>query len=280
MAPTPGHPFGHTLKSIASAKMRPSRDASVPPVRRSARLAGESPENDLGLSEQTSTTPEGVEVKSLVILNRAKGTWEGDWAYRVDKNTRKKAFYPGQIIQAIDPHPQTYLNVELHDKNIGQTACAPIFAKMRAMIVLHRTYDGLLCLPMYTHKHKKKLARAKYDQLVSISNDKKWDGKTPWAGPPLRMRVSDHSQHSLIELLQPVHVRAESRIIPVGYMCGGEYAKLVKLLTYKEIEARQTAFKVYGEKYSPDLEWQPTPGKDTQYTPVEQRMQSRTHMRW
>jgi hypothetical protein len=151
---------------------------------------------------------------------------------------------------------------------------------MRAMIVLHNTYNGLLCLPMYTHNKRKKLLPAKYDQLVSITNDKKWDGKTPWAGPPLKMHVPDQLQHSLIELLQPVHVRAESRIMAIGYMCGGEYAKLVKLLTYKEIEARTTAFKVYGEKYIPELGWQPTPGKDNPYTDVEQRMQCRAYMRW
>ena len=70
-------PFGHTLKTLGT-KVTPSRATSLPPVRRSARLAGEPPDHGLLLSEQTATTPEGVVVHSRVVYNKVKGTWEGD----------------------------------------------------------------------------------------------------------------------------------------------------------------------------------------------------------
>jgi hypothetical protein len=97
-----GH-FAHKVKAVGGA--RASRSASVPPVRRSARLAGEPPDHDLSLSRNDYYTPEDLCIQPTVVHNRTKGRWEGEWAYRVDTNSRKKAFYSGQIVMATDRHP-------------------------------------------------------------------------------------------------------------------------------------------------------------------------------
>jgi hypothetical protein len=133
MAPNFGHtPGGHA---------RPSHIASVPPIRRSARLAGEPPDCDLALYRCDYWTPEGLWIESTRVHNRTKRRWEGDWAYRVNKNTRKKVFFPGQIVLATDPHPQTILSRTLDDPEVAQTVCGPISAKLRAMIIdRHQQY--------------------------------------------------------------------------------------------------------------------------------------------
>jgi hypothetical protein len=199
MAPNFGHtPGGHA---------RPSQTASVPPIRRSARLAGEPPDCDLALYRCDYWTPEGLWIESTRVHNRMKRRWEGDWAYRVNKNTRKKAFFPGQIVMATDPHPQTLLNRTLDNPEVAQTACGPISAKLRAMIVINNKSSGMLCLPMYTHSHNNNLSPARYEELVSISRNYSWAGKTPWAGPPLHMTLRGKwAENSLIELLQSVHI--------------------------------------------------------------------------
>lgn len=260
-------------------------DSAPPSVQRSARLAGEPAGSGLSLSRQKFLTPEGIEVDSLVVYDGDTDEWKGDWAYRVNKNTRKKAFFPGQIIMAIDSHPNTVLeDSPLTSEDIEQTACAPIFAKMRAMIVIHLTYNGLLCLPMYTYKDQT-MPHARCQEVASITNNSKWSGVTPWAGFPLRMKVSGPGQsgprNAFIELLQPVHVLPASRIIPIGYMTGGEYARLMRLLTYTETHTRAEAFWVYKEAYVPDWKWKPTPGPYwKKYSLFKNRMDKKTDMRW
>jgi len=264
----------------------PDNDSPPPSVRRSARLAGEPAGSGLSLSRQKFFTPEGIEVDSLVVYDGDTDEWKGDWAYRVNKNTRKKAFFPGQIIMAIDPHPNTVLeDSPLTSEDIGQTACAPIFAKMRAMIVIHLTYNGLLCLPMYTYKDQT-MSHARCQEVASISNNSsKWSGVTPWAGYPLQMKVSGPGQsgqrNAFIELLQPVHVRSTSRIIATGYITGGEYGRLMRLLTYAETHTRADAFWVYKEAYVPDWKWKPAPGPYWKpYSFFKNRMDKKTDMRW
>jgi hypothetical protein len=275
-------PFGPIPRGLLRSGS-PSRGTSVPPLRRSARLAGEPPDHEFGLWVKHGWTPEGIEIDSTVKVNRKTGTLHGDWAYRVNKHSRRKAFYPGQIILATDAHPQTVLDKKLDDPNVAQTACGPTFAKLRAMIVIYHTFNGLLCLPMYTVNEGVTLPAARYAELASISNDKRWDGKTPWASLPLRMKVwggKTPIQYSLVELLRPVHVLTASRIIDIGFMCGGEYAKLLRLHLYRELMAKRMAYQTYQETYSPSLEWQPTRGQRQPFTVAENRMQHKTHMRW
>jgi hypothetical protein len=66
----------------------------------------------------------------------------------------------------------------------------------------------------------------------------------------------------------------------IGYMSGGEYARLMRLLTYKETQARTSAFQVYGEPYFPSFMWRPTPVRGRPYSLAKTRMHHETHMRW
>jgi hypothetical protein len=112
----------------------------------------------------------------------------------------------------------------------------------------------MLCLSMYTHSKNNNLLQARYGELVSISQTYTWSGKTPWAGIPLHMTLRGNTaDNSFIELLQPLHILAESSVNDIGFMPGGEYAKLMRLLTYRETEARKTAFQVDGEPYIPSF---------------------------
>ena len=171
-------PFGYIPKAVADGLRRStrSRGSSVPPVRRSPRLAGVPAESDLGLSMKHHWTPEGYEVRSSVVYNKKTRLWCGEWAYRVTQHTRKKKFFPGQIIQAFDAHPQTVLDKTLDDPEVARVAAGPVFAKMRAMIVINLTVDGMFCLPMYTWKPDKKRPAARLAEMASICDDNQWNG--------------------------------------------------------------------------------------------------------
>ena len=279
-------PFGDVPKALEDALRSTTRSrgrSAPPPVRRSLRLAGVPADSDFGLSSQRFFTPEGLEIHSTIVFDRKKGEWSGEWAYRVNKNTRKKPFFPGQIIQAFDAHPQTVLDKTLDDPCIAQVAAGPVFAKMRAMIVINLTADGMSCLPMYTSKPDKSKPAQKLAEMASICDDNEWKGRTSWAGQPLQMTIyslGDWPHRSLIELLQPVHVLSVSRIIPIGYISGGEYARSMRLLHHKETQARTAAFRVYGEQYLPITRWAPKPRIHKPYSKAKTNMHNRTGMRW
>ncbi|KEQ73236.1 hypothetical protein M436DRAFT_46541 [Aureobasidium namibiae CBS 147.97] len=279
-------PFGDVPKAHEDALRRNTRSRGIsapPPIRRSPRLAGIPADSDFVLSSKRFFTPEGLGIHSTVVFDRKKGEWRGEWAYRVNKNTRKKPFFPGQIIQAFDAHPQTVLDKTLDDPCIAQVAAGPVFAKVRAMIVINLTADGIFCLPMYTSKPGKSKPAQRLAEMASICDDNKWKGRTPWAGQPLQMTIyspRDSPNRSLIELLQPVHVLSASRIIPIGFISGGEYARLMRLLHHKETQARAAAFHVYGETYLPITGWAPKPRIHRPYPKAKANMHNRTGMRW
>lgn len=258
------------------------RSTSVPPLRRSARLAGEPPGHEWELRYE-KFSQNGVVVERRVKWNRYESKSHGDWAYRVDKNTRKKAFFPGQLILAMDPHPQTVLTKSLDDKEVAQTDCGPLHAKMRPMVVINNTQNGVLCLPMTTLSTTARLSETRMRELVSISRGFPADGLTPWAGRPLHMTMyggGEYPEGSFTDLCQPVHVLAQSRIKNVGYISGGEYAKLIRLLAYKENEARRAAFLLYEAQYFPNQMWAPEGILRRPKSAAKVRMSQVVRMRW
>lgn len=82
-------------------------------------------------------------------------------------------------------------------------------------------------------------------EIAGIS-DVKWPGITPRTGDPLQMKVSAQ-RRSFIELLQPAHVRTESRIITIRFTTGGECTTLIRLIVYVEHQTRVGACWVYGQ---------------------------------
>ncbi|KAG9523167.1 hypothetical protein KCU99_g7891, partial [Aureobasidium melanogenum] len=261
---------------------RATRSTSVPPLRRSARLAGEPPGGEWELRYHKDVCW-GAVVERKVVWNRYKATSSGDWAYRVDKNSRRKAFYPGQLILATDAHPQTVLSKRLDDKEVAQTDCGPLHAKMRVMVVINNTHNGVLCLPLSTQSSTARLPAARVRELVHVSRGFPAQGSTPWAGRPLHMTIyggGQYAEHSYIDLCQPVHVLAQSRIKDVGYISGGEYARLIRLLTYKENEARRAAFLSYGALYFPNQMWTPDTYQSRPRSAAKIMMSQVTSMRW
>lgn len=201
----------------------------------------------------------------------------------MDKYSRRKAFYPGQLILATDPHPQTVLSRKLDDGEVAQTDCGPINAKMRHMVVINNTSNGVLCLPMSTLSSVAQLPEARMRELVSVSRNWPAQGPTPWAGRPLHMVMyggGRYAENSFIDLCQPIHILAQSRIKDVGYISGGDYARLIRLLTYKENKARRDAFLLYEAQFFPNQMWQPDVNRTRPRSANKARMDKITRMRW
>ncbi|KAG9657149.1 hypothetical protein KCU95_g2929, partial [Aureobasidium melanogenum] len=261
---------------------RATRSTSVPLLRRSARLAGEPAGGDWELRYHKDVHW-GAVVERKIRWNRYEARSSGDWAYRVDKTSRSKAFYPGKLILAMDTHPQTILNKRLDDKEVAQTDCGPVHAKMRVMVVINNTHNGVLCLPMSTQSSDARLPATRVRELVAVSRGFPAQGLTPWAGRPLHMTIyggGQYAENSFIDLCQPVHVLAQSRIKDVGYISGGEYARLIRLLTYKENEARRAAFLSYEALYFPNQMWAPDTYQLRPRSAAKAKMSQVTSMRW
>ncbi|CAD0083546.1 unnamed protein product [Aureobasidium vineae] len=88
---------------------------------------------------------------------------------------------------------------------------------------------------------------------------------------------SQYANNSFVELCQPVHVLAQSGIKDIGYISGEEYARLIRLLEYKENEARRDAFQLYQAQYFTNQMW--TPGARFRSFHKAQ-MHRVTDMRW
>lgn len=266
--------------------MPPRRAPSAPPGPRvSRRLRGLPPSDEFTLYEARQYIHYmNVNVRKKIKYNLAKREDLGEWAYRVDRRNQRQHFFPGQIILAVHAHPQTVLDKAFNDQDVATTHQSPVAAKMRVMVVLHETFTGLLCLPMYTHQSSTPLPPARWAEMVSISHNLTWQGNTRWAGLPLRMTIhnTQYAHDSFIHLTEPIHVQLESRICDVGYMSGGEYCRLMDLLQYKEDELRNQAFALYGGTYDKHAlhSWQPTPGQRLNNTRLQSTMNSFAQMRW
>ncbi|KAG9724367.1 hypothetical protein KCU73_g13449, partial [Aureobasidium melanogenum] len=214
-------------------------------------------------------TPEGVACKKRWKYHTETEQCEL-WGYHADRG--RNHFYPGQIIRAMDAHPQCDLSAGLDDRNTNSHTDGPIIAKKRPMVVLWKTHSAVLCLPMKTLSESKAMETYPerwYEYISATSEqDASWKSQTPHAGPPLVFIPSKDKDDVIkgrcyISLVAATLINPRSELnMDLGRLGGSSYCRLVEAYTYAQNQNKQKAFEEFGEVAElpdPDTWWA---GKD------------------
>lgn len=139
--------------------------------------------------------------------------------------------------------------------------CALVFR-----IVVWKTDQGVAAIPLYTLSEAR-LRAARLEEFVSICTEPTWVGETPWAGMPLLAKFNaayNCEERCFADLSRPHWISGHEPFFDdVGKIVGGEYSKLMDLLSKKEREFRTAAFARFntnGDTNDPELyePWTPT----------------------
>ena len=118
--------------------------------------------------------------------------------------------------------------------------CALVFR-----IVVWKTDQGVAAIPLYTLSEAR-LRAARLEEFVSICTEPTWVGETPWAGMPLLAKFNaayNCEERCFADLSRPHWISGHEPFFDdVGKIVGGEYSKLMDLLSKKEREFRTAAF--------------------------------------
>ncbi|KAH0367344.1 hypothetical protein KCU65_g4656, partial [Aureobasidium melanogenum] len=238
------------------------------PLRRSERLKITKSKDELYEEHQKD---EGINYERRVLYNPKKKFFKL-YAIRA-LDVKLDNLWPGRIVKAVDCYPQTDLKAKPYDGAIGTTTTVgPIAAKFRYMIVVWRTDVGAAAIPLYT-LGEAKLRKTRKEEYVSVCTEPHWRGETPWAGMPILAKFNKEyncEDQCFADLSRPHWISQWETIYDdVGRIEGGEYSRLMDLLTMKEREFRTAAFAKFDtndgnpEPWSPwrlDHEHKPKPG--------------------
>lgn len=254
-----------TLFSLTEVPIGPDGQ----PLRRSERLR-ETKSKDLLYKE--TQQEKGIKYERRVLYSTKKQKIFKLYAIRA-LNVKLDNLWPGRIVKAVDCYPQVDLSAEPYDGAIGYTTTVgPIAAKFRYMIVVWRTDSGVAAIPLYTLSETK-LRQTRKEEYVSVCTDTLWRGETPWAGMPILAKFNKEyncEDQCFADLSRPHWISQWETIYDdVGRIEGGEYSRLIDLLTMKEREFRTAAFAKFDTNegqpeawvpWEPDSEHQPKPG--------------------
>lgn len=236
-------------------------------------------------SEITShLTPEGIVCKKRWRYRLGSDQREL-WGYHAERGVQH--FYPGQIIRAMDPHPQCDLSASLDNGNTNTHKDGPVIVKKRPMVVLWKTHSAILCLPMKNLNESKAMSNypERWYEFISSTteDDASWESPTCHAGPPLIYTPNPKSPaddilsgRCYISLVSPILVNVSSEIkMDLGRLSGSALCRLIQAYMYSQNQHKQKTFKEYGEMAElpdPDSWWA---SKDTLWRMREARMNNK-----
>ncbi|KAG9835930.1 hypothetical protein KCU98_g4633, partial [Aureobasidium melanogenum] len=165
---------------------------------------------------------------------------------------------PGDVIRATysvaqnntdQVYPSPYIRVFRH---------GPVYSKVRPLVVLWNTDEGMLCLPLYSAEWLKRPTtkdfwKAGFMTIVTQSCDKPqdWEGYTPENGKPLNMIVSPNVQplkaESFVNIDRPVSIsRSEAVQYQQAKFTRESFVRLMEVYTHRENERKEEAFRDLG----------------------------------
>lgn len=178
----------------------------------------------------------------------------GIWAeYR---NAQREHFLPGQIIRA--PHPIQHNNSDpkYPDWMVRMYRAGPIHCKIRPMIILWTTNDGVMCAPMFScktwmkNKTKRAVLCGRVDELMAVTTvrfDRDWTTYTEQFGAPLQMEAVDDANmldHSYVDIARLVYVSRTDRVLyNQGQLDRESFVRLMEVVDRRQTEHKQAAFK-------------------------------------
>ncbi|KAH0367348.1 hypothetical protein KCU65_g4652, partial [Aureobasidium melanogenum] len=168
---------------------------------------------------------------------------------------------PGDVIRATysvaqnntdQVYPSPYIRVFRH---------GPVYSKVRPLVVLWKTDEGMLCLPLYSAEWLKRPTtkdfwKAGFMTVLTEDCDQPsdWEGYTPENGKPLNMTVSPGVQplksESFVSIDRPVSIsRSEAVQYQQAKFTRESFVRLMEVYTHRENERKEEAFKDLGLQY-------------------------------
>lgn len=165
---------------------------------------------------------------------------------------------PGDVIRATysvaqnnteQVYPSPYIRVFRH---------GPVYSKVRPLVVLWNTDEGMLCLPLYSAEWLKRPTtkdfwKAGFMTIVtqSCGQPQDWEGYTPENGKPLNMIVSPNVQplkaESFVNIDRPVSIsRSEAVQYQQAKFTRESFVRLMEVYTHRENERKEEAFRDLG----------------------------------
>lgn len=179
----------------------------------------------------------------------------GHFYCRQEPRLYPDCFFPGMIIWATHSVFQNNHNAIPGDPLIAITEHAPLYAKMRPMIVLYPTHTGLYCAPMFSLNNRKDWNGEKQYEYMSIAEEgDDWAGETSWAGV-LKFRAHpgrrrELKSRSFVSLHQTMYVSTREYIeTDLGYLPGDQYNRLMIALDFYRETRKQIAYNYFQEQY-------------------------------
>ncbi|KAG9551016.1 hypothetical protein KCU71_g6426, partial [Aureobasidium melanogenum] len=179
----------------------------------------------------------------------------GHFYCRQEPRLYPDCFFPGMIIWATHSVFQNNQNAIPGDPLIGITKQAPVYAKMRPMIVLYPTNTGLCCAPMFSLNNRKDWSGEKQYEYFSITEEgDDWEGETKYYGVltfrPHAGRRRELKSRTFVSLHQTMYVSTREYIeTDLGYLPGDQYNRLIIALDFYQETRKHIAYNYFQEQY-------------------------------
>lgn len=182
----------------------------------------------------------------------------GVWADR--RKVDHKIVRPGDIIRAIHSVAQNDLYQPYPSSEVRIFGHGPVFSKVRPFVVLYKTAEGMLCLPLFSCQFLKVggVSAPTVKEYMSICTEKsgkgnKWKGFTPVNGKPLSMVVYPGQRmksESFVGIAKPVNIsRSEAVKYKQARLMPESYVRLVEAYTFRQHERLLYAYHEVNLKY-------------------------------
>ncbi|THW25726.1 hypothetical protein D6C97_10579 [Aureobasidium pullulans] len=259
------------------------------PRRRSARLIAEEAEKEKQARLKRYDLPDdghldfekrtekirGFDVTRTILVRTTDSVKSdvGDWARKAFY--QNNVFYPGQIVRAMLPYPQSDLEARYNPPHgeIAMMKAGPVGCKMRFMVILWTTNYGMFGLPMYTFHGTtsfESLSDERKKDFVGIGiEDLEYEtGETSHAGMPIIMNINPNADDAdkvdpwaYIDLSRP-HAICTGEYLEenIGSIDGNEYLRLVSLYLFRQEDWLKATFKKFqNTEYSAEKLLKPLP---------------------
>ncbi|KAG9949511.1 hypothetical protein KCU85_g4133, partial [Aureobasidium melanogenum] len=183
------------------------------------------------------------------------GNYIGHFYCRQEPRLHADCFFPGMIIWATHSVFQNNHNAIPGDPMIGITKQAPLYAKMRPMVVLYPTNTGLCCAPMFSLNNRKDWGGEKQYEYISITEEgDDWEGETTYYGVlqfrPHPGRRRELKPRTFVSLHQTMYVSTREYIeTDLGYLPGDQYNRLMIALDFYQETRKHVAYNYFQEQY-------------------------------
>lgn len=213
-------------------------------------------------------------VRSWIVDVTNPGNPERIGVWGEYRDAERKDFMPGQILWAPHPIQNNAKTPKYPDNMVRMYRAGPIHCKIRPMVILWTTNDGVMCAPMFScgswieNETKRANLSEHLDELMAVTTvrfDREWRTYTEQFGAPLQMEAvkgAKMANHSYVDIARLVYVSRTDRVLyNQGKLDRESFVRLMEVVDRRQTERKRVAFR------SMKLTWPKEPAPDPFFMP-------------